>query len=306
MPQDRPEEEGEKDKAGEPEDLVLQEVARRQRVLLGHTSYSVAFTDRPAKLREGLKPNSISIGYSGPKALGLEARRRRRRDQPRRRVQRQLQLLARRRRSWSTRRSRTSPTSTRFTRRARAPTWRTSGWPEADAAQPGARQVRAGLLRHADPLQRLEREGQRFHGAVRSEGEALGLKLGFGVDFKSESKVGWTRRRGSASAAATSRSSRRAAYRPRAGGLRAVGHDPADVEGVARQLRDRLLRRSEDDRSRRRAAREAAVAVHRDDDDRQHPAARRHGRAAALVALHPGHGPDEGLPLHAGRQRRRR
>ncbi|HET7694175.1 MAG TPA: PKD domain-containing protein [Vicinamibacterales bacterium] len=196
MPQDRPEEEGEKDKAGEAEVSFFKKSLDVNTSFSGNTSYSVAFTTDLSKLRDGLKPNSISIGYSGPKRWGWK------RDlagaetnlgngftgsysyslETPELVDKAIENLA------------NLDTIHKASARTNMANQRLGLTPTLLNQELGTfSQV---FYDTPIPYTVSREKGSGFTVPFGLEGEALGLKLGFGIDFKSESKVGWTREKG--------------------------------------------------------------------------------------------------------------
>ena len=152
----------------------------------------MTFTDDPTKLREGLKPNSISIGYSGPKKRwgwkrdvagaetnlgdGFTGSYSYSLDTPEL-VDKAIENLANRHDSQGEHAHQ-------------------HGEPAA-GLKPTLLNEELGKFAQVfydTPIPyTVSREKAAVSRCRSVRGEALGLKLGFGVDFKSESKVGWTR-----------------------------------------------------------------------------------------------------------------
>ncbi|MGC4081213.1 MAG: hypothetical protein QM736_03620 [Vicinamibacterales bacterium] len=74
MPQDKPEEDGEKDEAGEVEIDAFKKALDVQASYSGTTSYGVSFKHDLTKLKPDLKPNEDLDQLHGTEELGLEAR----------------------------------------------------------------------------------------------------------------------------------------------------------------------------------------------------------------------------------------
>src|SRR5436190_5027997 len=196
MPQDPPAEDSEKDKAGEPEVDFFKKSLDLTASYSGNTSYSVAFTTDLTDLRPDLKPNSISIGYSGPKRWGW------RRDLAGNAtnlgdgfsgsysytldtpdlVDKGVANLA------------NLATIHKASARTNLANQRLQMTPTALNAELG---TFAQVFRDTPISYSVSKEkGSGFTVPFGLEVEALGLKLGAGIDFKSESKVGWTKEKG--------------------------------------------------------------------------------------------------------------
>ena len=196
MPQDPPAEDSEKDKAGEPEVDFFKKSLDLTASYSGNTSYSVAFTTDLTDLRPDLKPNSISIGYSGPKRWGWK------RDLAGNEtnlgdgfsgsysytldtpdlVDKGVANLA------------NLATIHKASARTNLANQRLQMTPTALNAELG---TFAQVFRDTPISYSVSKEkGSGFTVPFGLEVEALGLKLGAGIDFKSESKVGWTKEKG--------------------------------------------------------------------------------------------------------------
>ncbi|MBS1817887.1 MAG: PKD domain-containing protein [Acidobacteria bacterium] len=196
LPQDPPEEDGEKDEAGEVETEFFNKALEVQGSYSGTTSYGVGFQFDLTKLRPDLKPNSISISYTGPKRWGWK---------------RNLLGAEENLGDGNTGSYSYSIDDPDLVDKAIANLANLDTIYKASARQNMADQrldLQPTILN-----QELGKFGQIFYDTPISysvskekgkgltipfglEGEALGIKLGAGIEFKSESKVGWTKEKG--------------------------------------------------------------------------------------------------------------
>jgi hypothetical protein len=196
MPQDRPEEAGEKDTAGEVETNFFKKSLDVQGSFSGTTSYGVSFTTDLSKLRPDLRPNSIAISYSGPKnwgwkrdlagvetnlGNGFTGSYSYSLDTPEL-VDKAIDNLA------------NLDTIHKASARTNMADQRLQLTPTLLNQELG----KFSQLFYDAPIRYSvsKEKGSAFTAPFGLEGAALGLKLGFGVDFKSESKVGWTKETG--------------------------------------------------------------------------------------------------------------